>query len=162
MSGSSRTVVIGVGNDERGDDAVGLAVARVLARSPPPEVEVAELSGDLTGLLDLWAERPLAVVADAVLGAGPPGTLVRRDVTGGESLPTWGGYSTHGISLAEAVRLGASLDRRPGRLILYGVTIAAPGWGRGLTPAVAHAVPGVAGLIREELARPGADPRGGP
>jgi len=46
--------VIGVGNPWRGDDAAGLAVARLLRGTVSPEVEVLEREGEPTGLVDAW------------------------------------------------------------------------------------------------------------
>ena len=41
------TLVLGIGNADRGDDAAGLAVARrVRAATAPRDVTVAELAGD--------------------------------------------------------------------------------------------------------------------
>src|SRR5690606_39792128 len=65
-----RTVVIGLGNDWRGDDRAGLETVRVLREELPaggaPGVAIVEGGGDLTELIDVWAGADLAVVIDAV------------------------------------------------------------------------------------------------
>jgi hydrogenase maturation protease len=45
---------IGIGNPDRGDDAVGLAVARRVRDAAPGGVTVKELDGDQLTLLDEW------------------------------------------------------------------------------------------------------------
>ena len=65
---TARTLVIGVGNPDRGDDAVGLHVARRVAAAAP-QVSVIEAAGDALRLLDRWrgAEH---VVLDTGSAAG--------------------------------------------------------------------------------------------
>src|SRR5512135_998350 len=53
-AGPETALVVGVGNPVRGDDGVGPAVAALVRAQARPDVEVAELHGDLTALLDLW------------------------------------------------------------------------------------------------------------
>jgi Ni,Fe-hydrogenase maturation factor len=48
------TLVIGIGNPDRGDDAAGLAVARNVRAAAPAGVAVIELDGDQLALLDAW------------------------------------------------------------------------------------------------------------
>jgi hydrogenase maturation protease len=48
---SPRALVIGIGNTLRGDDAVGLAVARGLAAAPPRGVRVLAYEGAPIDLL---------------------------------------------------------------------------------------------------------------
>lgn len=45
------TVIIGIGNADRGDDAVGLVVARKVRDAAPAGVTVTELDGDQLALL---------------------------------------------------------------------------------------------------------------
>ena len=51
---SPRAWSIGVGNPDRGDDAVGLHVARLLAARALPGVAVAKHAGDALALMDRW------------------------------------------------------------------------------------------------------------
>ena len=70
------TTIIGVGNDWRGDDAVGLVAARCL-RASVSGVRVLELDGDPGTLLDAWASAGEAIVIDAVRSGAAPGTIHR-------------------------------------------------------------------------------------
>ncbi len=114
-------LVIGIGNEHRGDDAVGPLVAR---RLRPILMDVARVvEADVGGaeLIDLWTGTSFVWVVDAARAGGPPGTMYRFEV-GKEELPaSLGSTSTHGVSLADAVALGGVLGRLPTHLVIYGV-----------------------------------------
>jgi len=153
-------VVIGLGTEHRGDDSVGLLVARALRTRLAPPGAVLERSAEGTELLDLWDGRDLVVVVDAVQGGGAPGTVLRFEV-GGEPLPApLSATSTHGISLAQAVALGQTLNRLPRRLVIYGIEASAFAPGSDASPAVAGAVEPVARMVEEEFRRHGGLDRG--
>ena len=75
--GRTTRVVIGVGNPHRRDDRCGLDVLRALADRVPSDVALLEAPADASALIDLWAERELAIVVDAVRSGRPAGTLHR-------------------------------------------------------------------------------------
>jgi hydrogenase maturation protease len=144
-------LVVGLGTDERRDDACGLAVARVLRGPLTGRAEVVELRGEPTALLDLWAGRPWVIAIDAVVAGGPPGQVHRLEVGRGELAGPLARGSSHGLSLVDAVALARTLDRMPGRLVVYGIEPADVGLGVGLTPDVAAAVEDVAERILAEV-----------
>jgi hydrogenase maturation protease len=144
-------LIVGVGNELRSDDGCGIAVARAVRDRLGPSVEVIELAGEPTAVLDQWAGRDLVYAIDAVRSGGPAGRIVRREVVEGR-LPTGPATSTHGLSLAEVVALGCSLDRMPRHLVLYGIEAGEVGTGRGLSAAVERAVSEVAARIGAEIA----------
>jgi hydrogenase maturation protease len=74
-------LVIGVGNADRGDDGVGLSVARRLMIRRPHGVRVVEHAGESMSLLDCLSSAESAYVVDACMAGGPPGTISRFDVT---------------------------------------------------------------------------------
>ncbi len=146
-----RVVVLGLGNEDRGDDAVGLLVARRLGAELPAEIEVVESDGDPARLLDLWQGADLAVAVDAVVSGGEAGALHRHDATH-EALPSGlATLSSHGLGLAQAIELGRALGRLPARLVVIGVEAAQLAPGGGLTPAVADAIARAVDLVRREL-----------
>jgi hydrogenase maturation protease len=149
-----RVLVIGIGNEFRGDDAAGLAVARAVAGRVPPGVEVIEASGEATELLDLWGRAPEVIVVDAMRAGRSPGERVRVDVraegAGGPELPD-GWLSSHGLGLATAIRLGRALGRLPARLRLHGIELADEGWGTPLSPAVERSVRALVDELLAEL-----------
>ncbi|MGD2112485.1 MAG: hydrogenase maturation protease [Gammaproteobacteria bacterium] len=161
MSGG-RTCVIGIGQPCAGDDSAGLAIVRALRDGAPlpAGVEVHETTdpGCLVELLDGVRH---AILVDAIVGDGRPGTL--RCLTP-DALVRYPRvpFSSHGLGVAEAIALaralapaGATLDIR-----LVAVAIAAPyGPARSLSPPVAASVPRAALLVRELLAGGNTRPR---
>ncbi|MFJ1566484.1 hydrogenase maturation protease [Streptomyces erythrochromogenes] len=153
------TAVIGIGNEFRRDDGVGWATVALLrereARRPLPSgTEFAQSDGDPGRLIALWEDKALTLVVDACFPpAARPGRTHRwcTDPGGMPHPAAAGRQSTHGLGLAEALRLADSLGRGPGRLIVYAVEGADRSLGTGLTPAVAAAVPHLARRIEEDV-----------
>ncbi|WP_206797013.1 hydrogenase maturation protease [Amycolatopsis sp. MtRt-6] len=146
----SRAVVIGVGNEYRHDDGVGLAVLAELDANPIPGVVTVLCDGEPAALLEAWTGAELAVVVDAVLcEPSTPGRIWRSTVDG---LPSSRGTaSSHALGIPDAVRLGAALGRVPDELVVYAIEAAELDLGVGLTPAVQAAVPEVVRAIRGEF-----------
>ena len=116
-----RRLVIGVGNLDAGDDAVGRTVARRLAARPRRGVVVRECSGEAGALLDAWQGFDDVVVVDACRGAGPPGS-VRRLLP--DELAAFGGLasaSSHAFGVATAVGLARALGTLPRSLVVHAI-----------------------------------------
>jgi hydrogenase maturation protease len=142
--------VIGIGNPLRGDDAIGLLVARRVRELADPGVEVMELEGEPARLIDAWQGAQLAVVVDAVSSGAPEGTVMRFDA-GADSLPpSVSASSTHALGLGDAIELARALNRLPERLIVFGIEAAGFVAGSELSPAVAAAIkPAAEAVLRE-------------
>ncbi len=145
----SKTLVIGVGNAFRGDDGLGLFVARQLRALALNGVTVLEQSGEGTALVEAWGDAHQVIVVDAVSSGSAPGTIHRFEVVD-QPLPTlFSGSSTHAFGLAEAIELARRLDRLPDQLVIYGVEGKAFELGTGLSPEVENAVK----ILRERISR---------
>lgn len=75
-----RTIIIGIGNPVRSDDAVGLVVARLLRRrlGDETDVDVEELYAGGLRLVEAMVGYDRAVVIDAMAtGTQPPGSVRR-------------------------------------------------------------------------------------
>jgi hydrogenase maturation protease len=145
------TVVIGVGNEMRGDDAVGLAVVRALSGTLPDGVAVLECEGEPVSLLAAWEGHARAIVVDATQSGADPGTIRRITAHDGPLPPALGSSSTHLLGLADAVELARALGRLPEATIVYGIEGASFSAGAGLSEPVAAAAERVAASIRREL-----------
>jgi hydrogenase maturation protease len=144
------TVVIGVGNAYRSDDAAGLLVARAV-RAARPDVAVREESGEGATLMEAWQGAARVILCDAVASGAAPGTIHRLDAAT-TPIPTgFFNYSTHAFSVAEAVELARALGRLPARLQIYGIEGAAWAAGQTLSPAVAAAIEVVGAEILADL-----------
>lgn len=159
LHGSARpgTLVVGIGNTDRGDDAVGVVtVQRLLARwggVPPRGVLVRTCEGDPLGLIDAWHDAGQLVLVDATAPSGAPGTV--RRLTSIDALRAAAPSSSHGLGLAEAIALAASLGKLPSTWAVIGVEARSFAHGAPLSPEVAAGVPrAVAAVEREVLAGP--------
>jgi hydrogenase maturation protease len=142
----AEVVVIGVGNRVMGDDAAGPIVIDRLAGRVPDDVVLVESVGDATHLLETWRNVETAVVIDAVVSGGNPGTVHRID--GMEGFPAaWRSASTHLVGLAEAVDLGAAVGVLPNAMVIFGIEIASVEPGVGLGTEIERAVDQVAAEI---------------
>ncbi len=128
MAGST-TLVVGIGNAARADDAAGLVAARrvreMLAACPdmaePGRVAVVEHDGEGTNLVTLWEGHETVILIDAVSSGAPPGSILRFDACSQPIPPQIRACSTHAFGVAEAVELARALGRLPPRLIVYGI-----------------------------------------
>ncbi len=119
----SRMVVIGIGNELRGDDAAGLLAAREVAKLRlPNDVAVHESNGDPQSLMELWEGAEKVLLIDALEAGEPPGTVLRFDVSQ-EPLPTHLStpFSTHALSLGEALELARVLKRLPKEMTVLAI-----------------------------------------
>jgi hydrogenase maturation protease len=148
--------VIGIGNPLRGDDAIGLLVARRVRELVDPEVEVMELEGEPARLIDAWQGAGLAVVVDALKSDAPEGAVVRFDATADPLPPSVSASSTHALGLEEAIEIARVLDRLPEHLVVFGIQGTRFQAGSDLSPAVAAAIePAAEAVLRErERANP--------
>lgn len=151
-------LVVGIGQDDRSDDRIGLDLARTLAREPGVPAEVVVFPGELTGLLDLWKGRTLAIVIDAVRAPRRGGSVVRWEWPSGAERTPEPAVSSHSVSLTSVVELGRAIGSLPERLVLFGVVGERFDLGGAPTPAVQRAEAEVLRRVREELARWGAAP----
>jgi hydrogenase maturation protease len=147
----SRFLLIGIGNDLRGDDGVGPSIVRRIRRTPLSQVDFVEASGEGAALIEAWRDFSTVYVFDAVSSGGTPGEIVRFDA-GREEIPSrYFNYSTHAFSLAEAVELARALDRLPPTLTVYGIEGQDFSHGPSLSKAVALAANSVADQVVREL-----------
>jgi hydrogenase maturation protease len=144
--------VVCVGNPWRGDDAVGLEVARRLRGELPEDVELSEREGEPTALLDAWDGADSLWLVDAVSSGAEAGTIHRLDASERELPVELFQASTHHVGLAEAVELARALERLPPTTVVYGIEGGSFELGAELTPAVAVAAERVAAAVREEVA----------
>lgn len=142
--------IIGIGNDYRGDDGVGLFVARALAARALPGTEVIEQGGDGTALLQAWQDAHAAILIDAVASGGRAGA-VRRFVAHAEPIPThFSSSSSHAFGVAEAIELARSLDQLPRYVIVYGIVGRRFTAGVELSPPVERAARTVVQRVADE------------
>jgi hydrogenase maturation protease len=151
----NKTLLIGVGNEYRGDDAVGLQVARRVAALALPGVTVIERSGEGVALMAAWAAAVTVFIVDAVQNNGRPGAIYRFDAHQESVVTRFFNYSTHAFSVAEAIEMARLLGQLPPHLVVYGIEGQRFDHNQALTPAVAQAAEAVAERLQAELALTG-------
>ena len=148
--------VVGCGHPDVGDDALGLLAVRIARPALGPGVDVIEIA-TADRLVDLLASDGDVIVVDAVRtssGTVPAGTLV-REVASDEAFAIPGtSMSSHGLGIADAVRLAAALGPVP-RVVFLGVEAERVAIGEGLSPAVERALPALVAAIVAEAADAG-------
>lgn len=139
-------IVVGVGNDLRGDDAAGVEAVRRLA--PSPSLVLHEHGGDAPGLVALWGPDDDVTIVDAVVSDGPPGTLLELDALAAPLPAEVSWATTHGAGVAEGVELARVLGRLPRSLVVLGIVAKQFDLGAPMTPEVEGAVDEVVRRLR--------------
>ena len=139
-------LVIGLGNPDRGDDAVGVEIARQVAAE---RLDVLTLEfDDPSEALDAWTADDTVIVTDAISSGGRPGEIHVIDVAE-KKLPggKWSARGTHAFGLAAVVELARTLDLMPRKLVVVGVEASLFTHGIPMSEAVAAAVPTAAQAV---------------
>jgi hydrogenase maturation protease len=147
-SPAKRPGIICVGNADRADDAVGPVCADMLSSHGLP---VRVCPGDAFELLELFRSSAAVFLVDAVVtGKEPPGTIYSFSGDSAAIKTASWTCSTHGMGVAEALRLARTLGVCPSRVCLYGVEAARFDWGEEMTPEVAAALPALVARIEAD------------
>jgi hydrogenase maturation protease len=116
-----KTLLVGVGNEYRSDDGVGLVVARKIHEKLIPSVTVKEESGEGAALMEAWQGFQNVIIVDAVSSGAKPGTIFKMEAKK-EIMPAkFFHYSTHAFSLAEAIELAKTMNTLPPKFLVYGI-----------------------------------------
>ena len=146
-------IVIGVGNRDRGDDAVGPLVVDRLRSSLP----CFESNGDPATLISLFGRDSEVIIVDAMVTGGATGSISSAGLAGvGEiGIDFSGQSSTHGFGVFEALELARALGSLPPRVTLVGVEASSFEPGYGLSPELEPAIERTVDLILRWAAEPG-------
>ena len=148
-----RTLVLGLGNEYAGDDAVGVLAVRALHGELAGAVDTLESAASGLALIEVLAGYDRAVVVDSIrTGRAPAGTITEMGLAdvGPVVAP-----SLHQAGIPElaavARRLGLGF---PAQTRVLAVEVAEPPtFGAPLSPAVAAAVGPLGARVQAQLAR---------
>ena len=147
-----RALVIGVGNTLRGDDGVGVHVARTLTCQPLPEgVEVLEGGTEGLNLLFEMERADRVVLIDAAEMGKAPGEARVFGSTLLEGSTKACFSSLHGIGIAEVLALGRSIGVEP-EVTILAIQPADVRLREGLSDALAARIPEYVELAKGLLA----------
>jgi hydrogenase maturation protease len=150
-----RMSVIGIGSPF-GDDRAGWMVAELLAGSGQVVADAEQLTvtacrspgGELPALL---AKADIAIVVDAVMNGGAPGTVYR--LTDPRLLAFAGDHlSSHGMSLQATLELARALGELPKIVLIYGIEAASAETESVMNDNVLEAIPRVREQIERDIA----------
>ena len=133
--------MIGIGNEFRGDDALGLHVARELRSHALDGVSMMEHAGERLMLIDAWRDRECVIIVDAISSGSIPGTLRYFDASSAELPRPFLRYSSHALGVAETIQLASRLQELPPRVYVYGIEGHTFGIGTPLSPPVRKHIP---------------------
>ena len=139
-------ILIGIGIPDRGDDAVGVQVARQVVAE---RMDVLALEfDDPSEALNAWGPEDTVVFADAISSGADPGHIHVVDAIE-HKLPAgnWSAAGTHAFGLAAIVELARSLGLLPRRLVVVGVEAGQFEHGAPMSEAVQSAVPAAADAV---------------
>lgn len=133
---SAHTLVIGIGNRYRGDDAFGCIVAAELARKRVNGLQCIEHDGEPAALIDCWQGAGQVLLVDAVSSGDEGGKIFRFDLSRQPLPETYRLYSTHAFGVHQAVELARALNKLPPRISLLGAEGESFDAGVALSPAL--------------------------
>jgi hydrogenase maturation protease len=147
---SNNILLIGVGNEFRGDDALGVYVSREVQRRHFENVRVIEESGEGAALMERVKESSRVFIVDAVRSGEPAGT-VHRIEPGTMRVPKKQFFSSHSFGVAEALEMAKRLSILPETCVLYGIEGESFEQGEGLSMPVVKSLPELMSLIELDL-----------
>ncbi len=117
---STKTVVIGLGNDLFADDAFGVLVARKLKTLDIPSLDIVEAAEHGLGLLDCLEGYDNAIIVDAFIGT-EKGKIVQVELSSRDRAVA---PSLHALNLPEALHIGRMFGLHlPECVKVYSVTV---------------------------------------
>ncbi|MGB9663793.1 MAG: hydrogenase maturation protease [Ignavibacteria bacterium] len=115
-----RQLFIGIGNEFRCDDAVGLLIARKL-KDLYPDLEIIESDGNGLDLISNLLNYEKVIFIDAAIAEKPEesGQTKIIKITPDTRLPDIRIFSSHSFSLIEALKMSKELNFLPDEIYLY-------------------------------------------
>ena len=120
MKPDNKTIVIGIGNEYRCDDAAGFLVVRKLKEKNIPSVKVIEHNGDGVSLMDIWQDYSRIIIVDAMQSNNKPGSIQKINVK--TKLPkSLSPNSSHLFSIMEAIETAKVFKKLPDDLQIFAI-----------------------------------------
>ena len=145
------TLIIGVGNADRGDDVVGLVVVRRLRGRPAISASMIEASGDGSALIEAWRSADRVILIDAIQSGAAPGTIERFEAHARPIPINQFRTSTHTFGVGAAIELARALGQLPPRLIVDGIEGRCSAMGAGLSSEAERAACEVLEQVQGEI-----------
>ena len=150
------TLVLGIGNEIKRDDVVGLEVVEALEeRLDRPGLAFETMnSGRLMLIDELSGHDRVCIVDSIVTEDGEPGDWYAFDPQAVEPDKESGGLATHNVGLGTLTTLGEAMGESMPEITIYAIEVADPfEYGEGMTAPVREAVPELIEEIGDEIER---------
>lgn len=134
-------LIIGVGNEYRGDDGIGILAARELSKRLTTEARIIESPCGAADLVETWKQYRTVIIIDAAQSGAPPGTIHRLDARTSTMPLQFCHCSSHAFGLSDTIQLARVMEWLPPNLIVYGVERKEFFDGSILSEEVAQAIP---------------------
>ena len=118
---NNKVLIIGIGNEFRGDDGAGIICARKIREKVNSNTSVIENNGDGASLMESWKGFNKVILIDSVSSGAKPGTIKKFYGNEAEFLKGNPVHSSHLFSVAEALQTSKILNTFPGNLVIYGI-----------------------------------------
>ncbi|HEX9657864.1 MAG TPA: hydrogenase maturation protease [Bacteroidota bacterium] len=145
------TLVIGVGNEMRGDDKLGLIAARSIQKKTFLDVHVVEHSGEGGSLFEILGQEERVFLIDALAPRHSSGEIHIINVHARPIPSSMFGFSSHAFGVAQAIELGRRLGKLPHTFRLFGITGYSFGVGDPLSVPVVEALPFLVRAVEQEV-----------
>lgn len=152
-----RTLVLGIGNAWRKDDAVGLLAAHALRERALQGVSVVETTVIDPVLIELFQGIDRLVVVDAVMSGAAPGSVHCFDLSQEPPPRTFSFDSCHALDLVTLLDLARVLGRLPPQVWVFGIEVADFSHGQPVSKAVMSGVSACVAAVGDLLTS-GAEP----
>lgn len=116
-----KTLIIGIGNEFRSDDAIGIVILRKLKEKIGNKAKVLEHSGDGASLMESWKDASKVILIDAVAFGASPGTIHFIDAVKTKFPKETKHHSSHLFGAADAVETARVLKKLPPVFHIYGI-----------------------------------------
>lgn len=145
--------VVGIGNILMHDEGIGVRVIEHLAQMKLPDgVELVDGGTAGADLIDVFSDRKLLIIVDAISGEYAPGTVLRMspedtvkaDVTA---------LSLHEVGIVETLEMTKHLNCAPQKVVVFGVKPGELSCGIGLSPEMEGLVEILSRLVLTEIHR---------
>ena len=151
--------VVGVGNPLMGDDGVGIAVIRELARERlPSHVELFDAGTALLDILPEVEHCERVILVDCCRAGGKPGTLYKSPIRLDRCQTAPPGFSLHDLNVVDALQLHRIGGGKLNEVTLIGIEPEEVALRDGLSVAVRKCLPAIVAAVRRECEIPADNP----
>lgn len=140
-------LILGVGNQYRRDDAVGIEVVKRLQQQKLPNAELVVGGVDGLALFDIVTNYQRAIIVDAVEMAAIPGTVKLFTPAEAKINIRGDALSTHGFGIAEVIKLLEELGIKT-TIKVIGIQPEDISYGEGLTAKVNNKIPELVEMVK--------------